>query len=464
MNNAEDLRQDAASLYRLIERISESCNLDLGPQSYDLPAVEFLTYISRLANVTLEYLDRFADGIPVDPTLYHIYRQKLWDLRSGWSILHNFTKPTADADTLHEPLSFVQWLTRRLNTVKGFEAARFVVFHTSEVNYLHLNTSAVRDLTGRLSSLIPGAQSFPTDLGLIGIPYSEGSTLFINCLIPHEMGHYVYQETKASDLLLPSLGTSISNILIPKIATVTPSDAKWCVERLQGWAQELFCDLFAIWMIGPAYSYAYVEIFDLPRILSPDGKALNLECEFNTSHPSHLFRLQQQIALLKSLGWWPHVEKINSHYSDVLQCIDSIDEAKFTFTRSDNPGRAADALAGFLLLCPHIHRAVSSILGGLSSGLGAFEEHEANIREYLSWAVVPSTIVRDGLTYHPDPLAIVNASYGLYLESLNGLVNRIENQDPTSVRTKGQWIERLELWTAKAIEDNGLLVRQQRVI
>jgi hypothetical protein len=213
-------------------------------------------------------------------------------------------------------------------------------------------------------------------------------------------------------------------------------------------------------MIGPAYSYAYIEFFDLPRILSPDGKALILGCEFNASHPSHIFRLQQQIALLKDLGWWPHVRKIKSHYSDVLQSIDTIDKAKFAFTQSENPGRAGDALPGFLLLCPHIHAVLTSTLSTLVSGLDGFEEHEKEIREYLSRAVVPSTIVRDGVMYYPDPVAIVNASYGLHLEALTGLIDHIEDQDTTSVRTRAQWIDRLELWTTKAIEDHGLLVKQ----
>ena len=461
MNSGDDLRHDAASLYRFIERISESCQLDIGPQAYDLSSIKFFTYVSQLAAATLKYLDRFADGIPSDPALYHIYRQKLWDLRSGWSILHNFIKPAANADTLHAPLSFVQWLTRRMNEVKPFQAARFAVFHTSEVNYLHLNTSAVRSLTGQLSSLIPGGQDFPSDLGLIGIPYSQGSTLFINCLIPHEIGHYVYQELKASDQLLPSIGTSISAVLIPKISSVTPPDVQWCINRLQSWAQELFCDLFAIWMIGPAYSYAYIEIFDLPRILSTDPMVLGLACEFNTSHPSHIFRMQQQIVLLKALGWWSHVQKINSHYSDVLKSIDSVDKTKFAFSQADNPNRAGDALASFEHVCPHIHDLVKATLGSLDPGVNEFEKYEEDIRKYLTRGVVPSSIIRDAVMYCPEPVAIVNAAYKLHLENLNELIDRIEEQDLTSVCTRAQWIDRLELWVIKAIEDSAFLVKSE---
>ena len=459
MSSGDDLRHDAASLYRFIERISESCQLDVGPQTYDLPSGKFLTYVSELASATLQYLDRFADGVPADPALYYVYRQKLWDLRSGWSILHNFIKPAADADTLQAPLSFVQWLTRRLNEVKSFGAAKFAVFHTSEVNYLHLNTSAVRTLTGQLSSLIPGGHDFPPDLGLIGIPYSQGATLYINCLIPHEIGHYVYQEIKASDQLLPHLGASISEVLIPKIAMITPTDVQWCINRLQSWAQEMFCDLFAIWMIGPAYCYAYIEIFDLPRILSSDPKVLALECEFNASHPSHIVRLQQQISLLRILGWWPHVQNTKSHYSAVLQLVDSVDQKKFVFTQSDNPNRAGDAVASFLLLCQDIHNVVTSTLSGLKSGLDGFEAYDEDIRKHLSRAVVPSSIVRDGVMHCPDPVAVVNASYCMCLAAMDGLIDRIEAQDLTSVRTRGQWIDRLELWTIKAIEDNGFSVK-----
>jgi hypothetical protein len=418
---------------------------------------------NELASITLKYLDRFADGVPIDPALYYIYRQKLWDLRSGWSMLHNFIKPAVDADTLQVPSPLIQWLTRRLNTVMSFKAATFVVFHTSEVNYLHLNTGAIRDLAGQLSSLIPGGKSFPADLGLIGIPYSQASALFLNCLIPHEIGHYAYQETAAINQLLPHVASSISSIFIPKLATVTLPDVQKCFDRIQSWAQELFCDLFAIWMIGPAYSYAYIEIFDLPRVLSPDGKAMDLECEFNVSHPSHIFRLQQQIGLMKQLGWWRHVEKSNSHYSEVLQVIMNVDPSKFGFSPPEKPGLGADTLATFLLLCPHIHDAVTATINGLDSGVLAFEQYQKDIRKYLSRAVVPSSLVRNGVMCHPDPIAIINAAHGLYLESLDDLINHIKDQDPTSVRARGQWIDRLELWTLKAIEDNGLLVNQAMV-
>jgi hypothetical protein len=432
--------------------------VETGPQAYDSPSIK---YVDGLANATLKYLDRFADAAPSDPGSYHIYRQKLWDLRSSWAILHNFIEPAVDADTLRLPLSLIQWLTQRLNTIPGCNASRFVVFHTSEVNYLHLNTSWVRSLAGQLSALVPGGQPFPSDLGLIGIPYSQGSTLCLNCLIPHEMGHYVYQETNGFKKLLPHIGHSIGKVLAPKIASVTPPDLQWCLDRIQSWAQETFCDLFATWMIGPAYAYAYIEIFDLSRLLNPDGKALDLECEFNSSHPSHVFRLQRQIQPLIQLGWWPYVEHLNSHYSVVLQVISKVDPGKFTFSSPEKPHMAADTLASFELLSEHIHAFITSLLNTLDSGVAPFKEYQKDIRNYLSRAIVPSSIIHKGVLTYPDPIAIVNAAYGLQLEALEELINHIESQDPTSVLTRSQWIDRLELWTMKAIEDNGLLIRQK---
>jgi hypothetical protein len=378
-------------------------------------------------------------------------------------MLHNFIKPAFDADTLQVPSPLIQWLTRRLNMLATFRAATFVVFHTSEVNYLHLNTGAIRDLAGQLSSLIPGGKGFPADLGLIGIPYSQASALFLNCLIPHEIGHYAYQETTAINRLLPHVANSISSVLLPKIASVTPSDIQKCLARIQSWAQELFCDLFAIWMIGPAYSYAYIEIFDLPRVLSPDGKAMDLECGFNASHPSHIFRLQQQIELLKQLGWWRHIVKTKSHYSEVLQAIMNVDVSKFGFSLPENTSLGTDTLASFLLLCPHIHDVVTATVSGLDSGVHGFEEYQKDIQKYLSRAVVPSSLVHNGVLCHPDPVAIINASYGLYLEALDDLIIHVEGQDSTSVRVRGQWTDRLELWTMKAIEDYGLLINQATV-
>jgi hypothetical protein len=74
---------------------------------------------------------------------------------------------------------------------------------------------------------------------------------------------------------------------------------------------------------------------------------------------------------------------------------------------------------------------------------------------------VPSTLVLDGgrLVY-PDPITIINASYRFYLESVPDLVDNIRGQDE-SAGTRAKWVERLELWTLKAIEDHSLLERQR---
>ena len=457
MITREDIRHDATSLCRLVRH---TCDVyqPLGPEAYHSPTAEFLTYIDNLSETTILYLDRFAENLPQDSGLYHFDRQKLSEIRSGWTMLHQFVKPAADADTLQVPLSFIHWLTLRLRSVPGYEDVKLAVFHTSVVNYLHLDIDAVWDITKGLALLIPNCKEFPANLGLIGFPYSQASTLFPNCLIPHEIGHYVYLKAKTAERLRPFITQSLERVL--DIKGIVTAEVQWCVDCLFSWCREIFCDLVAVWLIGPAYVYAYIDIFDLTRIVSPGGVDLKIECEFSDAYPGHAFRIWQQIDLLRKLKWWPHVLKIKSGYSGVLQLIFKLEEDKFTFRHPENQHLAPRALNAFLSICSEVYELVHTVMKDLEPGVEVYERFGEAIRQHLSLGLVPSSIVRDGENLWPDPIATINAAYALQLESLDGLIGNIEGQDANSARTRGIWTDRLEMWIIKAIEDHSLLVKK----
>ena len=114
-------------------------------------------------------------------------------LRAGWRFMHAFVKPVLDADTLRLPSSLILGLTARLREIPQFSDTEFVIYHTDDFNYFNVKLSVLKPQANRISGLV-GGPSFPEKLGLIGIPYSQASSLFMNCLIPHELGHYVFGE------------------------------------------------------------------------------------------------------------------------------------------------------------------------------------------------------------------------------------------------------------------------------
>jgi len=105
-------------------------------------------------------------------------------------------------------------LYRKFHLIAGFDKVEFTVFHLNELNYLQVRASWFRQFAQKLASQIPNAPTFPLHLGLIGIPYSQSSAVFLNALIPHEMGHFVFQQRDISRSLLPEINNCLDAELV----------------------------------------------------------------------------------------------------------------------------------------------------------------------------------------------------------------------------------------------------------
>lgn len=459
---AATVAHDAAALYRFVDSVAK-----LAEQSsssvYVNASDEFFKYIRELGKKTKEYLCTFPNALPANDRLRIMYRQKLTVMWDAWRELHAFLKPATDADTLNTPFSLLEALYQKFHRIKGFENVEFTVFHLNEVNYLQVMASWFRELTQRLASGIPGAPSFPSDLGLIGIPYSQSSAVFLNALIPHEMGHFVYQKLDQENALLPEMNANLTAEL--GVTPISANDRRWCLDKLSSWAEEIFCDLFAMWMVGPAYAFAYIEIFDLARLAEAASMPLapKEHLEFHPHHPADACRLGQLAGALKRLGWWPHVATFNTHYVNVFNYVESIPSVNYNFA-SERPDLAERSVAAFFRLIPSIESAITSRVNGLEAGAVEYARCAKSIADYLHAGVVPSTILKaiepeNGKPQfdHPDPITVLNVAYKIHLDSIEVLLQQV-GQRP-SVKNRSEWVTRLELWASKAFEDHKLLSR-----
>ncbi len=191
----DELRHDAASLYRFVDSISSLCDQPRDYPAYLPASEEFFKYIRLLGDSTKRYLDSFPQSVPTtDPVLYEARRSKLRLLRLTWFDIHQYVKAAVDADSLNVPLPFIDGVLRRLRKIPGLEKTDFTLFHIDELNYLQVRAGFFRDRAHRLRDILKGFDppEFPRNTGVIGIPYSQSSSLFLNCLIPHEMGHFVF--------------------------------------------------------------------------------------------------------------------------------------------------------------------------------------------------------------------------------------------------------------------------------
>jgi len=168
-----------------------------------------------------------------------------------------------------------------------------------------------------IQGVVRGAPGFPSNLAVVSLPYSQVDSLNINCLLMHELGHAVYQAN-------PLLAKAMHDIVVPVLeqATSNSHEVSWVLDRLGAWTEELFCDLFAVRLVGPAYTLACVDQF---RLLE-DSQLPPSATEFSMDHPADAFRLFHQTQALRKSGWFEAFPPEGTSLGSLLEaCNDKLE-------------------------------------------------------------------------------------------------------------------------------------------
>ncbi|MGA8429254.1 MAG: hypothetical protein WB729_05505 [Candidatus Sulfotelmatobacter sp.] len=453
----EQVRHDAASLYQFVCSIVDLCESRNPAAAYLSSSERFFDYLVELGRATKDYVRQFPGG-RTQPAEYLDLRDEIAVLRAGWQFLHALVRPALESDTLHLPSALLQGLITRFREIPKYAKTDFTIFHTDEFNYLTVRLNVFKRNADRIAGLVHGP-TFPEQLGLIGIPYSQSSSLFMNCLIPHEMGHYVFADAGLGAKFRPTIEQQLVNNLGSQM---TPLERIAVTDALTKWSEELFCDLFAVRLVGFSYSLAFVELFDTSKALDENGKLSAVRslgmAEFD-EYPPDLFRVKQQAAVLVKDKWWPELVKVDSHYVNLLQAAEQMKDTDFGFPVSSqvDPGKI---LESFLTVVPQVFTELDAVTVGLKSGFDAWNKTGSDVETYLEHGVVPSSLLekKGQLNFvHPDLVGLLNSSYKFYVESLDRLISHIKDADANDVGTRSAWAGKVQTWTAKAIEDVGLL-------
>jgi hypothetical protein len=463
MTPIEAVRHDAASLYHFVESISKDCDCGDHP-SYVKSSTDFFSYIRELSSAIKKFLKDFVENL--DPALatsnpvdFNNQAQVIRNLRFNLFEFHKLIKPALDADTLHGPYPLLDALTLRLRQIPGFESAEFVLIHTSDLNYYQIGASNVRQLADLVAALIPGAPVFPKHLGVVGIPYSQSAGLFLNVALAHEMGHFVFQERL--------LRAQLSHVATQAVLACAGSgnalglNLAWCRDRVLGWCEEIYCDLFALWLIGPAFSFSFIELFAYSRVAPPLSKSANTqvsiasEVKFYPSHPAPALRLREHVVFMReaSLDWWKEIEQGSSHYLDLLKDASTLDNNLFTFSDQKGGNLEKIALDAFFKVVDKVHETVRSTFTNVPTGVTEFVRDRQSIQDYLSYGLVPSRLVTDLGIIIPPTVSLITSSYIFYLESLDLLINRVDGAENNCLECRSHWSGAIEMWTTKALED-----------
>jgi len=460
---SEQVRHDAASLYQFVCSIVDLCESRNPAAAYLSSSERFFDYLVELGSATKEYVQNFPGG-RTRPAEYLDLRDEVAVLRAGWQFLHAFVRPALESDTLHLPSALVQGLIRRFREIPRYSKTDFVIFHTDEFNYLTVRSSPLKKNADGIASLVHGP-NFPEQLGLIGIPYSQSSSLFMNCLIPHEMGHYVFADAALGKKFRAEVEQQLVNSLGSQFPLL---DRVRYTEVLAKWSEELFCDVFAVRLAGFSYSLAFVELFDFSKALDEDGKLSTHRSQSFArfdEYPADLFRVKQQAAVLVKDRWWPELVKVDSHYVKLLQAAEQMQNTDFEFPIAHQVD-PAKILAAFFAVVPQVFSELDAVTVGLAPGFDAWRRTSTNVETYLEHGVVPSSLLekKGELNFvRPDLVGLLNSSYKFYVESLDRLIAHIKDAEASDVSTRSTWAGKVQTWTTKAIEDVSLLQGKETI-
>jgi hypothetical protein len=461
------LLHDTAACYRFVKSTAAPCELSSSFPSYLEPTRQLISKIKALSLSTQTFLRAFSAQNPDDPAKYRSKREQLSLLRAAWKSLHFYVQPAVDASTLNVPTELVELLTQRARLIANCEEVEFAVIHTDKLNYFQFPPGEFQQTIVDLTDIVSADWAFPSNLGLIALPHSQAQHIFLNGLLAHEIGHFVFARLNCIDRITGVISEGLKAAFAPPIDLSAPQLQQF-PEVIQDWAEELFCDLFGVCLLGPSFVLASIELFDIPNILAADGaidpKAARSHFKFEWSHPARLFRLSRQIALLESLGWWDLISnsnKSNSHHIHIMDLCRGLRQGSFNFEGVIAPlgEKLVDA---FFRTVPSVEAEVGRITEKLRTDDGRameieeFTDMRGPITDYLSEAVVPSTLYIRKEFRRPSAVVLLNAAHLFYLSGIEDLMRNSDAPDSSNIENRTIWMERVENWTTKGLEDIAL--------
>ena len=167
------------------------------------------------------------------------------------------------------------------------------------------------------------------DLNLMRVPLQESRFLLHLPDLYHELCHPLLYETNnpsvepLGDSAMMALG-EVSNYLDKELQKESRSRSspymefvirQWHSRWTMGWIQELFCDLFAVYTLGPAMAWSHFHL------VAKSGRD-----PFNHSmekHPSNSARMDVMLYALRLAGFTDEATRIRAHWLKLLKTIGS---------------------------------------------------------------------------------------------------------------------------------------------
>ena len=212
------------------------------------------------------------------------YLAELIILKDRWKTLHTYVKPAIDAHTLNLPGPVIEMAQDHLRKIPGLDKP-VGEGHDREVVVL---------LTPHLMYYQRPESQLPAWLVFVEVPYSQGPGFFSNLTIYHELGHYVFDSLAAAHgkgSAFAKLTEAQERAFAEMFDKANPRESvrNWAKGVLDDWTTEVFCDLFALRHLGPAYAFALIDFLSLIGLMREETEA-----EFDNDHPAPALRFREQ--------------------------------------------------------------------------------------------------------------------------------------------------------------------------
>lgn len=449
MQGSQDsLIHEAAALFRLVDSIDRFVAEHQNSYTYTDSTEIFFRSIrtaaeatKRLVSTTVEESAHRRDEIEVR------YRPQLILEKDLWRTLHTYIKPASDAHTLSLPVPLINLARGHLRQVLEMAAMDIVVLLTPDLMYYHN--------LPRLN--VPEKEN----LVFVELPYSQGPSFFTNLTIYHELGHFVFEKLEAK----PTLSTAIEQLAqaMEKSfearlgqAITTASTRTWAKRVLRAWTKEVFCDLFAVRFLGPAFTFALIDILSLIGRMQ-EGTT---DVVFDQEHPAPALRFHEQIEQLKRDEWWDTVKDLSSDHIQVGSRLASKPRSDYEFVVDQ--AKVPAFIETFLEIVPFINPAVRELTPDPKSVAQDFKNRRSDIEDCFLQGVVPSHLLKQATPNSPLPVSIIDAAYSFYMTSMPDLLKTLIDQSPSNLDQRIDLTAKLESWTLKALEDYQLYAETRR--
>jgi len=470
-NLENQVKSEGFCLLRLCEDLREFIRSGQARKTYLYETKGFLEHIKTSLTAIEDFVREVINNPPIAP-LIKLKLRDLGEIKKGLSWLYMLTKQTIDADSLSIPFSLTTFLNYMANNLQKTKPVSLVVIGSLDLMYYKYDLKRLRDLTRYLETRIKDYPKLSEDIGILMFPYCAAQEVLVNCILFHEMGHYVYENTKLEnsflndiekDLLEFTKNTQIITKLDRPLLAWKPL-LNYVRHLILNWADEIFADIFAIRTLGPAFHLACLE---MEQILPTNIKRSKA---FSITHPADDFRFKAHAKWLSDGEWDDTIKERMPSVFERLQECKKLDIKNFTINcipPLEEKKDLEDELHKWMLR--EFEKTIVRIEEELSAKLKDFENPFSDFNKYnslvgvcLEHGIVPSTVYDNKQKHHPSPTTILNSGFFFYLGGMDALLEKVENND-SDIDKRMNYEKRLNQWLAKAIEDWQILLEEGKL-